>query len=143
MKWITREHKIKELIVSPARGSSKSFVDPQAEFIFVLADKVMDEAKRLGAAPYDVPCHVELGHHGEDVSFNSITQEIQADQPRATSSWRKSSGRRIHIPSNPHPAGEGLHAGSPTDSARWGWTIMRFSGRSSLSMTLCTLIARK
>ncbi|MGB8244253.1 MAG: chromate resistance protein ChrB domain-containing protein, partial [Pseudolabrys sp.] len=32
----------------------KKFVDKSAEFIFVPADKVMAEAKRLDAIPYDV-----------------------------------------------------------------------------------------
>ena len=32
----------------------KKFVDKDAEFIFVPADKVSDEAKRLDAIPYDV-----------------------------------------------------------------------------------------
>jgi hypothetical protein len=46
-------------------------VDEQAEFYFVPADKVMQEAKRLGATPFDVK-GVELGHHGKECSFEAI-----------------------------------------------------------------------
>ena len=69
MKWITREKVKVDRVACP--WLIKKFVDLQAEFIFVPADKVMDEARRLGAIPYDVP-NAELGHHGEDVSFDSI-----------------------------------------------------------------------
>jgi hypothetical protein len=37
----------------------------------VPADKVMTEAKRLDATPYDVK-DVELGHHGQECSFEAI-----------------------------------------------------------------------
>jgi hypothetical protein len=37
----------------------KKFVDKDAEFVFVPPEKVMDEAKRLDAIPYDVK-NVEL-----------------------------------------------------------------------------------
>ena len=51
----------------------KKFVDKDAEFIFVPADKVSDEAKRLDAIPYDVK-NVELGHHGQECSFEAIVK---------------------------------------------------------------------
>jgi hypothetical protein len=52
----------------------KKFVDKDAEFYFVPADKVMAEAKRLGATPFDVP-NVELGHHGQECSFEAILKK--------------------------------------------------------------------
>lgn len=66
MKWITRER--------------VKFVDPQAEFLFVPADKVMETAQRTGAIPYDVP-NVELGHHDKECSFEAIVKkyELQGD----------------------------------------------------------------
>jgi len=42
-----------------------------AEFIFVPPDRVMEEAKRRDATPYDVK-EVELGHHGKECSFEAI-----------------------------------------------------------------------
>src|SRR5437762_12738194 len=52
----------------------KKFVDNDAQFIFVPADKVMDEAKRLDAIPYDVK-NVELGHRGKECSFEAILKK--------------------------------------------------------------------
>jgi hypothetical protein len=69
MKWITREHVKVDRVACP--WLIKKFVDRDAEFIFVPADKVMDEAKRLNATPYDVK-NVELGHHGKECSFEAI-----------------------------------------------------------------------
>ena len=60
MKWITREHVKVDRVACP--WLIKKFIDKDAEFLFVPPDKVMDEAKRLGAIPYDVK-NVELGHH--------------------------------------------------------------------------------
>ncbi|MGB3657609.1 MAG: chromate resistance protein ChrB domain-containing protein [Pseudolabrys sp.] len=54
----------------------KKFVDKSAEFIFVPADKVMAEAKRLDAIPYDVK-NVELGHHGKECSFEAILKKYK------------------------------------------------------------------
>src|SRR6516225_9006478 len=54
----------------------KKFVDENAEFIFAPADKVMAEAKRLDAIPYDVK-DVELGHHGKECSFEAILKKYE------------------------------------------------------------------
>jgi hypothetical protein len=40
----------------------------------VPADKVMAEAKRLHAIPYDVK-DVKLGHHGKECSFEAILKK--------------------------------------------------------------------
>jgi hypothetical protein len=69
MKWITREHVKVDRVACP--WLIRKFVDRDAEFIFAPADKVMAEAKRLDAIPYDVR-DVELGHHGKECSFEAI-----------------------------------------------------------------------
>jgi hypothetical protein len=74
MKWITREHVKVDRVACP--WLIKHFVDKDAEFVFVAADKVMDEAKRLDAIPYDVK-NVELGHHGKECSSDS--EKISSD----------------------------------------------------------------
>jgi hypothetical protein len=74
MKWITRERVKVDRVACP--WLIKKFVDPQAEFIFVPGDKVMDEAKRLDAIPYDVN-NVELGHHGKECSFEAILKKYK------------------------------------------------------------------
>jgi len=72
MKWITREHVKVDRVACP--WLIKKFVDKDAEFIFVPADKVAAEAARLGATPYDVK-GAELGHHGLECSFNAFVKK--------------------------------------------------------------------
>ena len=72
MKWITRERVKVDRVACP--WLIKKFVDKDAEFVFVPGDKVMSEAKRLGATPYDVK-DVELGHHGQECSFEAILKK--------------------------------------------------------------------
>jgi len=69
MKWITRERVKVDRVACP--WLIRKFVDKDAEFVFASPDKVMAEAKRLGAIPYDVK-DVELGHHGKECSFEAI-----------------------------------------------------------------------
>src|SRR2546422_676737 len=49
MKWITRENANVDRIACP--WLIKRFVDPDAEFLYVPRDEVMDAAKREGATP--------------------------------------------------------------------------------------------
>src|SRR5262249_39545714 len=74
MKWITRERVKVDRVACP--WLIRKFVDKDAEFIFAPADKVMAEAKRLDATPYDVK-DVELGHHGKECSFEAILKKYK------------------------------------------------------------------
>ena len=80
MKWITREYVKVDRIA--CTWLIKKFVDKDAEFIFVPADKVMEEANRLDAIPFDVK-NVELGHHGKECSFEAILKKYQLSGDRA------------------------------------------------------------
>jgi hypothetical protein len=80
MKWITREHVKVDRVACP--WLIRKFVDREAEFIFAPAAKVMDEANRLGAIPFDVK-DVELGHHGKECSFEAILKKYQLTGNRA------------------------------------------------------------
>ncbi len=72
MKWITRSHVKVDRVACP--WLIKKFVDKDAAFFFVDAEKVMEEAERLGAIPFDVQ-GVELGHHGKECSFEAIVKK--------------------------------------------------------------------
>jgi len=74
MKWITRANVKVDRVACP--WLIKKFVDPQAEFYFVSADQVISEARRLDAIPFDVP-GVELGHHGQECSFEAILKRYE------------------------------------------------------------------
>jgi hypothetical protein len=80
MKWITREHVKVDRVACP--WFIKKFVDKDAEFIFAPAEKVMAEANRLDAIPYDVK-DVELGHHGKECSFEAILKRYKLTDDRA------------------------------------------------------------
>jgi hypothetical protein len=72
MTWITREKVKVDRVACP--WLIKKFVDRDAEFHFVPAERVQAEAARLGAIPFDVP-NVELGHHGKECSFDAIMRK--------------------------------------------------------------------
>ena len=74
MKWITRERVKVDRVACP--WLIKRFVDHEAEFLFVPADKVMDIAKKEQATPFDVP-NVEFGHHGKECSFEAILKKYK------------------------------------------------------------------
>jgi hypothetical protein len=80
MRWITREKVKVDRVACP--WLIRKFVDKDAEFLFVPADKVMAEAARLGATPYDVK-DVELGHHGKECSFDAILKKYRLDKDPA------------------------------------------------------------
>lgn len=104
MKWITREHVKVDRVACPWLISR--FVDAEPEFIFVPANQVASKAGELGATPFDID-GCELGHHGEDVSFNSILKKYSLRDP-ALELLGEIVRAADSTPSDPHPAGEGL-----------------------------------
>ncbi len=80
MKWITRERVKVDRVACP--WLLKKFVDPDAQFLFVPADQVLEAAKRENAIPYDVN-GVELGHHGQECSFDAIVKKYGLGKDRA------------------------------------------------------------
>ena len=55
-------------------------VDREPVFLFVPAAEVMKVAEREQAIPYDVP-GVELGHHGDQCSFDAFLEKYKLDDP--------------------------------------------------------------
>jgi hypothetical protein len=72
MKWITRERAKVDRVACPWLISR--FIDLDPEFLYVPADRVLAEAERHGATPYDIP-DVELGHHGPFCSFDALMEK--------------------------------------------------------------------
>ena len=102
MKWITREHVKVDRVACP--WLIKKFIDLEAEFIFLPHDTGWANVR--DGIVYDVP-NCELGHHGEDVSFNSILKKYHLADPALVLLGELVRAADSH-PSNPHPAGEGL-----------------------------------
>jgi hypothetical protein len=77
MKWITREKVKVDRVACP--WLIKKFVDPAAEFLFVPTDQVMAVAAQEGATPFDV-AGADLGHHGQECSFEAILRRYDLMQ---------------------------------------------------------------
>ena len=69
MKWITRSHVHVDRVACP--WLIRRFIDSEAEFLFVPKSQIEQVAQETGAIPFDAP-GVELGHHEERCSFESI-----------------------------------------------------------------------
>jgi len=102
MKWITREKIKVDRVACP--WLIRNFIDQDAEFIFLPHET--DWSRIDSGILFDVP-NCELGHHGEDVSFNSILKRYNLSDPALLllgEIVRAADSR----PGNPHRAGEGL-----------------------------------
>ena len=102
MKWITREKIKVDRVACP--WLIRKFIDPEAEFIFL--PHGTNWAAITDGTAYDVP-NCELGHHGEDVSFNSLLKKFHLTDPALMLLGEIVRAADAH-PGNPHPAGEGL-----------------------------------
>jgi hypothetical protein len=102
MKWITRERVKVDRVACP--WLIRNFIDSAAEFVFLPHDT--DWSAIQGGMVYDVP-GVELGHHGEDVSFDSILKKYNLADPALKLLAQIVRAADSH-PARPHPAGEGL-----------------------------------
>jgi hypothetical protein len=78
VKWVTREFVHVDRTACP--WLIKRFVDPEAEFIFVPAEKINEVVRKEKAIPYDAP-DVELGHHGDKCSFDAIVEKYKIKDP--------------------------------------------------------------
>ena len=78
MKWITRERPKIDRIACP--WLIKNFVDNEAEFIYVPAEKVKEKAKELNAIPFDIP-GVEFSHYEDKCTFDYIIEKYKIEDP--------------------------------------------------------------
>ena len=72
MKWVTRANVKVDRVACP--WLIRTFIDRDAEFLFVPVAEVEGVARTTGAIPYDV-AGVELGHHSEECSFDAIVKK--------------------------------------------------------------------
>ena len=120
MKWATREKIKVDRVACP--WLVKRFIDPDAVFEFL--PKNTNWGSIQDAIVFDVP-GCQLGHHGEDVSFDTILKTHRLTDPGLQLLAQIVRAADSH-PSNPHPAGEGL---------RWiahGFSTLGFSDHELL-----------
>jgi hypothetical protein len=78
MKWVTRERPKIDRVACPWLVAR--FVDPEPEFLFVAADRVLAVAAETGATPFDV-AGVELSHVGPRCSFDAFLEKYRLEDP--------------------------------------------------------------
>ncbi len=78
MKWLTRSHVHVDRVACP--WLITRFIDNEAEFLFVPKSQVEKVVQATGAIPFDAP-EVELGHHDDRCSFESIILKYDLNDP--------------------------------------------------------------
>lgn len=78
MKWITRERPKIDRIACP--WLIRRFVDPDAEFIYVPYDQVIQQSRAVNAIPFDIP-NVEYTHYGDQCTFDYILEKHDLTDP--------------------------------------------------------------
>ena len=76
MKWVTRERPKTDRIACP--WLIKKFIDPEAEFVYVPADQVLEVAEREGAHSYDAP-GAEYTHRDGLCSFEVLLEAYELE----------------------------------------------------------------
>jgi len=78
MRWVTRERPKTDRIACP--WLIRNFIDPEAEYLYVPADQVLEVAEREGAHSYDAP-GAEYTHRDGLCSFEVLVEEYGLDDP--------------------------------------------------------------
>jgi rhodanese-related sulfurtransferase len=68
-RWITRSRPKIDRVACP--WLIRRFIDPRAEFFYVRPERVLEEASRLGATPFDIE-GAQLSHERERCTFDSL-----------------------------------------------------------------------
>lgn len=74
MKWVTRERAKTDRVACP--WLIRRFIDPQAEFLFVPADRVLEAAHREGGKSFDCP-GADYTHREGMCSFEVLVEEYR------------------------------------------------------------------
>jgi len=81
MKWITRKDIKVDRVACP--WLIKRFVDPQADFLFVEEEDLLEQAKQQVAIPFDAPKieAIKLNHRGPRCTFEAIIEDYAISDP--------------------------------------------------------------
>ena len=103
MRWVTREHVKVDRVACP--WLIKKYIDPQAEFVFVPADKIAETE----GIPFDAS-GVELGHHEGKCSFEAIIKKYNIVDPAVLELAKIVHAADVSSDRNSVPEGPGLEA---------------------------------
>lgn len=81
MRWITRKNVKVDRVACP--WLIKRFIDPQAEFLFVREEELLEKARLEEAIPFDATRfpQVKLNHRGERCTFEAILEDYNLSDP--------------------------------------------------------------
>lgn len=80
MKWVTREGAKTDRVACP--WLIRKFIDPQAEFLFVPKEQVLDVTKREGGKSFDCP-GADYTHRDGKCSFEVLVEAYNIADPGA------------------------------------------------------------
>jgi hypothetical protein len=108
MKWVTRENANVDRVACP--WLIKEFIDPEAEFLFVAGDQVLEVAGREGAHSYDAP-GAEYTHRDGKCSFDVLVDDFNlADDPALVRLAKIVHAADVSEDRDASPEGPGLYA---------------------------------
>jgi len=107
VKWVTREHPKTDRIACP--WLIRKFIDPEAEFLYVPAEEVLDAAEREGALSYDAP-GARYTHRDGLCSFEVLIEEHGLDDPALARLARVVHGADVAEDRDASPESRGLLA---------------------------------
>jgi hypothetical protein len=81
MKWVTREHPKTDRIACP--WLIRTFIDHDAEIVYVPPDQVLSYADREGATSFDAP-GATYTHRNGNCSFETLVEEFRIEDPAVT-----------------------------------------------------------
>ena len=75
MKWITRKDIKVDRVACP--WLIKRFIDPEAEFLFVEENDLLEQAEQQGAIAFDAPKieAIKLNHRGPRCTFEAVIED--------------------------------------------------------------------
>lgn len=81
MRWITRKNVKVDRVACP--WLIKRFIDPQAEFLFVREEELLEKARLEEAIAFDATRfpQVKLNHRGERCTFEAILEDYKLCDP--------------------------------------------------------------
>ena len=107
MKWVTRERPKTDRIACP--WLIRRFIDPEAEFLYVPADKVLEVAEDKGALSYDAP-GARYTHRDGLCSFEVLVEEYGIADPAVHLLARIVHGADVSEDRDATPQSPGLQA---------------------------------
>ena len=110
MNWVTRRNVKVDRVACP--WLIRRFIDPEAEFLFVPEEQLLETARRQNAIPFDATRlkEVKLNHRGERCTFEAILEDYHLADPALERLGRIVRGADVQGREHVTPESRGLRA---------------------------------